>query len=234
MELSSRPTHIDKDKSPAFSFYSDMFFFKPNTLNLMHFTYYNNIVNSELAEDSYENFKALSGLFLPTLKGLSITRNNFTPTVSYASNLNLFRADFEESNWVLNTDYGLSEKNAFLTSTPNYMTNPLKLRTTIKNLMVTHSAIQKVYRSRFDEGRSNMNPHLLSSAYLYYPLLTENRSNYESALGKNKESFFTTSFFNKVSNDKYSNFVQIMNANNFILFDIPFLVSMKSDAARYL
>jgi hypothetical protein len=143
MELSSRPTHIDKDKSPAFSFYSDMFFFKPNTLNLMHFTYYNNIVNSELAEDSYENFKALSGLFLPTLKGLSITRNNFTPTVSYASNLNLFRADFEESNWVLNTDYGLSEKNAFLTSTPNYMTNPLKLRTTIKNLMVTHSAIQK-------------------------------------------------------------------------------------------
>jgi hypothetical protein len=122
----------------------------------------------------------------------------------------------------------------FVTNLPFLTTNPVKLRSTIKNLMVTHSAIQKVYRSRFDEGRSNMPFNLLSNAFLSYPLLTEKRSNYEGALGKNKESYFSTTFFNKLSNDKYSFFVQALNTNNFILFDIPFLLSLKSDASRYL
>jgi hypothetical protein len=100
--------------------------------------------------------------------------------------------------------------------------------------MVTHSAIQKVYKSRFDDGRSNMNASLLSNAYIYYPLLTEKRNNYESALGKNKESFFSTTLFHKLSQDNYSNFTQPLGATNFILYDIPFLLSLKSDAARYL
>ena len=66
--------------------------------------------------------------------------------------------------------------------------------------MVTYNAIQKVYRSRFDEGRSNMNFSLLSNSYQYYPLLTEKRGDYEAMLGKNKESFFYTVFYNKTSN----------------------------------
>jgi hypothetical protein len=37
-----------------------------------------------------------------------------------------------------------------------------------------------------------------------------------------------------LSNDKYSSFTQALNANNYILFDIPFLLSLKSDASRYL
>jgi hypothetical protein len=100
--------------------------------------------------------------------------------------------------------------------------------------MVTHSAIQKVYRSRFDEGRSNMPFDLLTNAFFSYPLLTEKRGDYEGVLGKNKESYFSTTFFNKVSNDKYSFFTQALNANNYILFDIPFLLSLKSDASRYM
>jgi hypothetical protein len=75
---------------------------------------------------------------------------------------------------------------------------------------------------------------LLSNTFLYYPLLTEKKNNYRGALGKNKETYFTPTFFNKFTKAQYSFFTQAFNANNFILFDIPFLLSLKSDASRYL
>jgi hypothetical protein len=191
-------------------------------------------LNTELAEDSYENLKSLSLLYGASFKFLHASGVNSAIPVSYTTNANLFRADFDESSWVDNTNWDIYIKNNSLSNLPLFSTNPVKLRSTIKNLMVTHGAIQKVYRSRFDEGRSNMPASLLSNTFLYYPLLTEKKNNYQVALGKNKETYFTPTFFNKVANSQYSFFNQASNVNNFILFDIPFLLSLKSDASRYL
>jgi hypothetical protein len=93
-----KPIHIDLDKLLSISIYSENFFFKPTLVNLINFTYFNNTTNFDLAEDSYENFKAVKLPYLYTSKFLLSSMNNFTPTVSYATNLNLFRADFEESS----------------------------------------------------------------------------------------------------------------------------------------
>jgi len=229
-----KPIHIDLDKLLSISIYSENFFFKPTLLNLINFTYFNNTTNFDLAEDSYENFKAVKLPYLYTSKFLLSSMNNFTPTVSYATNLNLFRADFEESSWFTSNNYVVNDKNSPILNLPNILTNSLRLRAAAKNLMVTYNAIQKVYRSRFDEGRSNMNFSLLSSSYQYYPLLTEGRSDYENILSKNKESFFSTTFYNRLLNSNYSSILNSCNFNNYTLFDIPFLVSFKSDAARYL
>lgn len=114
------------------------------------------------------------------------------------------------------------------------LTNPLKLRSTVKNLMVTYSAIQKVYRSRFDEGRSNMNTASLYNSYSSYPFLTESRSSYESIMGKNKESYFSPSLFNSSANNKFSDLNFSFNSNTSLFLDIPFLLSLKSDPSRYL
>jgi hypothetical protein len=100
--------------------------------------------------------------------------------------------------------------------------------------MVTYSAIQKVYRSRFDEGRSNMNTSSLHNSYASYPFLTENRTNYESLMGKNKESYFSSTLFNSTPNNKLSDLNFSFNSNTSLFLDIPFLLSMKSDPARYL
>jgi hypothetical protein len=153
---------------------------------------------------------------------------------SYTNDLNAFRADLEEANWDSNVSASEAVTNSLTpASSQPFLLNPLKLRTTIKNLIVTHGAIQKVYKSRFDEGRSNMNPSLLFNTYLYYPFLSEKRANYESALSKNKESFFQNNFFHLRSTQDLST----LNASgplNFTFLDLPFLLSLKSDAARYL
>jgi hypothetical protein len=93
-----KPTHIDLYKFLSFSVYSENFFFKPNLVNLLNFTYFNNVTNFELAEDSYENFKAVRLPYFYSSKFLVNSINNFTPTTSYTTNLNLFRADFDESS----------------------------------------------------------------------------------------------------------------------------------------
>jgi hypothetical protein len=114
------------------------------------------------------------------------------------------------------------------------ITNPFKLRSTVKNAIVTYNAIQKVFRSRFDEGRSNTRLEDFSNSYVKHPYITDSRINYESLLGKNKEFFLKTNLYNQTNKINYSNFSPIFFSNNIYFMDLPFLVSMKSDPSRYL
>jgi hypothetical protein len=148
--------------------------------------------------------------------------------------LNLFRANLFESTWAYNDNYNLFCKNNLSLNTSYFFSNPLKLRTTLKNLIVTYSAIQKVYKSRFDDGRSNMNRFLMGGSFIDYALLTEGRGSYEAILNKNKEFFFKANFFNTTSIYKFSPVTNFFTNSNFIFLDIPFLLSLKSDASRYL
>jgi hypothetical protein len=70
------------------------------------------------------------------------------------------------------------------------VSNPMKLRSSASNTIVTYNAIQKVFKSRFDEGRSHARLQDFSNSYVSHPFLTEKKSPYEGMLGKNKESFF--------------------------------------------
>jgi hypothetical protein len=70
--------------------------------------------------------------------------------------------------------------------------------------MVTYSAIQKVFRSRYDEGRSNARLQDLSNSYESHPFLTSPRVPYESLLGKNTESFFSVNNFTKSYFDNFN------------------------------
>ena len=112
--------------------------------------------------------------------------------------------------------------------------NNIKLRSTAKNSIVTYNAIQKVYKSRFDESRSNVNFKNFTNSNTSVPFITEARSSYEGLLSKNKSSFFNTSLYNSFFKNNYSTLLESLNSNNLIIADIPFLVSMKSDASRYL
>jgi hypothetical protein len=124
-------------------------------------------------------------------------------------------------------ELGLSSKNLNLT-------NSLKLRSTAKNSIVTYNAVQKVYKSRFDELRSNISPSDFTNSYTKYSFLNEKKVPYENIMGKNKESFYNTNFYNKSFKNNYSVYTDLINSTNMIFLDIPFLLSMKSDASRYL
>jgi hypothetical protein len=70
------------------------------------------------------------------------------------------------------------------------VTNAMKLRSSARSAIVTYNAIQKVFKSRFDEGRSNTRLQDFSNSYVSHPFITESKSPYENMLGKNLDSFF--------------------------------------------
>jgi hypothetical protein len=129
--------------------------------------------------------------------------------VSYTTVLDYFRADFDEQNWSLNNKtVGVQDPNYFTYGgDKSYaLTNSMKLRTTAKNSIVTYNAIQKVYKSRFDDSRSNTNFGDFTNSNSKYPFLLESKTPYESMLGKNKESYFNVSLYNKEFSNKQSIF----------------------------
>jgi hypothetical protein len=110
----------------------------------------------------------------------------------------------------------------------------MKLRSSTRSAIVTYNAIQKVFKSRFDEGRSNARLQDFSNSYVSHPFLTEKKSPYESLLAKNKESFFNVNSYKQSIQDNFNENMLVWNSFNTYFADVPFLLSMKSDASRYL
>jgi hypothetical protein len=136
--------------------------------------------------------------------------------------------------WDVDNEYSLTNTNTLNTLNDLRLTNSLKLRSTAKNSIVTYNAIQKVYKARFDDLRSHVSFGDFTNAFVKYPFLTEKKSPYENTLLKNSNTFFNTNFYNTTFKNNYSFLFEVNNANNTIFLDIPFLLSMKSDAARYM
>jgi len=112
--------------------------------------------------------------------------------------------------------------------------NILNLRAPVKNSMVTYNALQKVFRTRFDEGRSNAKLSEVSSSYIKESFISGPRVQYEKLLGKTKENFFNTVFYKNSFNPYFNYFYDASTSLNFYFYDFPFLLALKSDASRYL
>lgn len=187
-------------------------------------------------DDAYENFKNVTTIHFNNNKTTLLNNSNILTPVSYSQVLNNFRDNYQEFVW--NNDFYTSEN----TLNSSYLkqnnssrnVNSLKLRLTARNSVVTYNAIQKVFKSRFDEGRSNAKLTSLANSFVSQPFLTQQKSNYEGILGKNKESFFSVSNYNSFANTNFNYFYTLSNTLNVPFLDIPFLISMKSDASRYL
>jgi hypothetical protein len=110
----------------------------------------------------------------------------------------------------------------------------MRLRYTARNAIISHNAMQKVFKSRLDEGRSHARLSDFSNSHVSHNFITAPKSGYESSLAKNKNSFFDVNLYSASSNPNFSYMVNIYNSLNSTLLDIPFLISAKSDPARYL
>jgi hypothetical protein len=147
-------------------------------------------------DDSFDGFKNL--LTLNNYANVSLDISNTSPVLNLTYNqvMDYFRGDFDDSG--LNSDSSqlsdLTDLN-LLEDLSVRVFNPVKLRSTTRNSAVTFSSIQKVFKSRFDEGRSNARLQDVSNSYVTYPFLTEPRSSYESFLSKNNEGFFNVNFY---------------------------------------
>jgi hypothetical protein len=191
-------------------------------------------------DETYESSKYINYLYYLNYKNvINNFANNIQP-LSYATIFDSFRSDYEDPFLYTddinteNTEHFYSMETVVDTNNNLKLSNPFKLRSTIKNAMVTYNAIQKVFRSRFDEGRSNARLEDFSNSYVKHPYLTDSRPNYESLLGKNKESFLKVNLYNQSNKLNYSTVSPLFFSNNIYFMDLPFMLSMKSDPSRYL
>jgi hypothetical protein len=207
----------------------------PKFTSLKNFSFFPNELLIDNSDESYESSKYINYLYYLNYKNiLNNSVNNLQP-VSYINVFDSFRSDYEDPFLY----YDEVNTNNFSTESADFSnnlrtSNPFKLRSTVKNAIVTYNAIQKVFRSRFDEGRSNARLEDFSNSFVKHPYITDSRVNYESLLGKNKEFFLKTNFYNQNKKTSYSNFSPVFFSNNIYYMDLPFMVSMKSDPSRYL
>lgn len=157
--------------------------------------------------------------------------------------LDLWNTDlFNQSDTLLNenkiywesaTDLDLKNDRPNLENTLRF-DNYLNLRNSVRSSIVTYNAIQKVFRSRFDESRSNVKLVDFANFHIKQPYISSPRVQYEKLLGKNKESFFKVNLYKSNFSNFFNNFYDVSTSLNFFFFDFPFLMALKSDATRYL
>lgn len=111
--------------------------------------------------------------------------------------------------------------------------NRINLRSPIKNAIVTYNAIQKVFKTRFDEGRSNSKLNDFTNSFSKQPYMTSPRPLYEKLIGKNKNFFLKNNFYKNTFNLIFNDFYDLETSLNYYCFDFPFLLALKSDASRY-
>jgi len=114
------------------------------------------------------------------------------------------------------------------------VTNTIALRSNARNAIITYSALQKVFRARFEDGRSHATLDHLAHLGQNQPFLTTERPSYETALGKNRLKFAQINFFKKENKLKSGELGFLLNTTSFPFFNFPFLLAPKSDMGRYL
>jgi len=194
----------------ALPLYADDYLFNTQLIKLNNFKYFNDELIIDSLEDSYESIKNANNLIASNYTNL-IENNLITVSpISYTKVLDYFRGDFEDnstSNDFLTNDTLLDT--SLVSNDNSRVFNPIKLRSTARNSIVTFNAIQKVFKSRYDEGRSNARLQDLSNSYNSHLFLTAGKTPYERILGKNYESFFSVNLYNTSLTDNFSNFFSV-------------------------
>ncbi len=227
---------------------NDDFVVQPILLNLNNFDLITLTESLNLFDDSYWSTKQLSNLINNNSSLLLNLNSIFNYPQSYISVLNNFRGDFIDFNWYvdnsLNINKLVNENELLLVNTiSNYtnsntvftrFSNPITLRSTARNSIVTYGALQKVFRSVLEENRSNLRLTNFSNLGNNQPFIMGDRVPFEKLLGKNKEAFYNTNFY---VNKKFCIFNDLASSNtslNTYFFDFPFLLSLTSSVSRYM
>jgi hypothetical protein len=179
------------------------------------------------------------------LVNLNLNIRKYATFVSYEDVANNFRSDVEDLSFIegVSRDYKnslFSPKfkpfffNNGLNCDEKRLLNFISLRSTTRSSIVTFNALQKVFRARFEEGRSNSDLNLFSNIIPDQPFLSASRPNYEELLGKTKNEFFSFTNFHKKATLLPLNLLFTKNTTNYAFFNFPFLLAPKSDMGRFI
>ena len=226
---------IHSNNLSSLPIFSEDHFVDSQLMKLNNFKFYTDEISIDSMDEVYDSIKNSNTLLNSNYTNILESGMVSVQPVSYTKILDYFRADYEDSS--NSTDF---EDNKTLNESPLSLDensrafNPVKLRSTARNSIVTFNAIQKVFKSRYDEGRSNARLQDLSNSYNSHLFLTASKTPYERILGKNYESFFNVNLYNTTLSTNFSDFFSVWNSLNTYYIDLPFLVSNTSDSSRHL
>jgi len=230
--------YLIKDLSLFGLFYAnniqlDDFISPTNLIPTREYSLFPIITNLNFIDDSFTNYKYFLNLLNNKSSLVSNLNLNFAYPQSYLNILNNFRGDFDDFSWYSNHVQSTNNLNLNQQlNDPIRSSNYISLRSTAKNSIVTYNAYQKVFRTRFEEGRSNTGLLNFADINVKQPYMTDGRVSFEKLLGKNKESFFNSTFFTNNSFKIFNDLADCNNSLNFYFFDFPFLLSALSDPIK--
>jgi len=191
----------------------------------------------DILEDNYVNTKLNNHLLSTGHQNLINTSTWLNLSNSYIHVFSNFTAVKEDNLWVQNK---INPVSTYMTDLNNLnpnnfrLYNSVKLRSTVKNSIITYNAIQKAFKSGLDEGRSNSRLIDISDPFSTFLFLSTKRIAYESLLSKNNVNFFSTQNSVAYFKNNITVLTKLINSLNIFFTNLPFLVSTQSDAARYL
>lgn len=243
---SSKPLFlpIHKEMSLVGQFYmnsleSDDFTTPSNLTLLKNFSIFPVIDSLTTTDESFNSYKSLSSLTSAASNSLLYNGFSVNSPVSYLSVFNNFRADFDDFSFVnsnIDSEGQLFTDNKQIVNnlSTTRLSNPLIIRSSVKNSIVTFNALRKVFRARFDEGRSHTSLQFFAQSYLPQPFIHEDKIHYNQLLSKDKTSFFqsTSYLMNPVRNLSLE--VDFNSNQNYYFYDLPFLLSEGSDPQKFM
>lgn len=190
-------------------------------------------------DDSFSSYKNLSSFVKNVSNSLLFAHPMFNTTSSYLSVFNNFRSDFEDFN--LSTNWDNDQKTLFASEesdTSNLknlrISSPLVVRSGVKNSVVTFNALRKVFRARFDEGRSHTSTQLFASSFMPQPFINDMSVSYNQLLTKDKNTSYQNVFYVSDSLKSLSSDIQWNFNQNYNFYDLPFLLSEGSDPQKFM
>ena len=235
---------IHKETSLVGQFYmnsleSDDFTTPADLTLLKNFNIFSVIDSLTSTDESFNSYKNLSSLTSAASNALLYNGFSENTPVSYLSLFNNFRADFDDFSFtnsnVANEEHLFTDnKRSVGTSTTTRLSNPLVIRSGVKNSIVTFNALRKVFRARFDEGRSHTGLQVFAQSYLSQPFINDDTVPYTQLLSKDKTSFFqsTSYLMNPVRNLGLE--IDFNLNQNYYFYDLPFLLSEGSDPQKFM
>jgi len=240
-KLLTNPTYKDVSNTGQFytnSIEADDFITQPNLLLLKNFLLFSSNELYTSFDESILSYKTLQQFTNQTLNTVLPTLHPFMLPVSFVSVFN----NFSDTNYLrtfINTENSSNDFTNSSTQSDSMLKNlqysrPITLRTKAINYMVTYNALQKVFRSRLDEGRSHTSLQLFAQMYLPQPFIKDVMTSPTQLLSKDSNSFYQNFLYKninfKIFNTDYKSHIN----QNYYFYDLPFLLSEGSDPQKFM
>ena len=113
------------------------------------------------------------------------------------------------------------------------ISNPVYLRSSVRNSVVNSNAFQKVFKPRLDESRALVNSSSFANLAVSQPFLSDKQIPYLQLLGKNRTNFFSTPLYFSHTNTILNTLHPLLANTTSAFYDFPFLLSKTSDTMRF-